>query len=304
MDFFQLECFASVLKNKSFTEAAYNMSISQSSLSKHIAKLEDELNVKLFNRSKKNVSLTLAGEEFLEHATLILRDFYKMENSMKRYLTGGIINIGSIEHMGKVGLTTPIATFFNKYPGVEINIEIGDTVTLMNMLIISKIDIAFIAHLVSRVNNQSNLDSFDLKKFKLYTLIEDDYCVIVNEKHEFAEREYVNWEDLKDEKLVILDNSYSLNSIIKGTFSSLEVTPNIVFESNQVDTLLGLVSSNFGISLFSNKIAKADYNIRVVKLNKSITRNTVLVIPNENEKINILKLFTEHIEDYYDIKIK
>lgn len=58
MDLFQLKCFVNVVDQRSFTKAAFEVSSSQSALSKQISKLEDELNVRLFDRSRRVVTLT------------------------------------------------------------------------------------------------------------------------------------------------------------------------------------------------------------------------------------------------------
>ena len=125
MDLFQLKCFVNVVDQRSFTKAAFEVSSSQSALSKQISKLEDELNVRLFDRSRRVVTLTPAGREFEPHARKLLADYDEMMASIKRFSNSGHLHIGSVDHMGRVGLTTPISTFLKQYPdgGVTIDIE-------------------------------------------------------------------------------------------------------------------------------------------------------------------------------------
>lgn len=78
MDLFQLKCFVNVVDQRSFTKAAFEVSSSQSALSKQISKLEDELNVRLFDRSRRVVTLTPAGREFEPHARKLLADYDEM----------------------------------------------------------------------------------------------------------------------------------------------------------------------------------------------------------------------------------
>ena len=70
----QLEYFVAIAEQGSFTEASYELSISQSSLSKQINKLEEELNVKLFVRGRRQLMLTDAGRDFLVYARDALRN--------------------------------------------------------------------------------------------------------------------------------------------------------------------------------------------------------------------------------------
>ena len=66
-----------------------------------------------------------AGREFEPHARKLLADYDEMMASIKRFSNSGHLHIGSVDHMGRVGLTTPISTFLKQYPdgGVTIDIE-------------------------------------------------------------------------------------------------------------------------------------------------------------------------------------
>lgn len=73
------------------------------------------------------MTLTPAGREFEPHARKLLADYDEMMASIKRFSNSGHLHIGSVDHMGRVGLTTPISTFLKQYPdgGVTIDIERG-----------------------------------------------------------------------------------------------------------------------------------------------------------------------------------
>lgn len=103
MDLFQLKCFVNVVDQRSFTKAAFEVSSSQSALSKQISKLEDELNVRLFDRSRRVVTLTPAGREFEPHARKLLADYDEMMASIKRFSNSRHLHIGSVDHMAGWG---------------------------------------------------------------------------------------------------------------------------------------------------------------------------------------------------------
>lgn len=202
-----------MVDQRSFTKAAFEVSSSQSALSKQISKLEDELNVRLFDRSRRVVTLTPAGREFEPHARKLLADYDEMMASIKRFSNSGHLHIGSVDHMGRVGLTTPISTFLKQYPdgGVTIDIERGTSLGVMDQLVAGKLDMAFIAHIISPFSKASNIDAYQLDHYRLYTLVVDNYHAIVSRRHRFAGLDVVTWQDLAEEKLVILDKSYGLN---------------------------------------------------------------------------------------------
>lgn len=302
MDIFQLKCFLHVVEQKSFTKAALEVCSSQSALSKYISKLEDELNIQLFDRSHRTVTLTPAGANFEPYARKLLEDYNQMLASIKRFSSSGHLHIGSVDHMGRVGLTAPISTFLKQYPdgSVSIDIEKGSTLKLMDHLMEGKIDMAFIAHIISPFSKASNIDAYPLDQYRLYTLVLDEYHVIVSRQHRFAGRDKIKWQDLEQEKLVLLDKSFSLNSIVQDCFQQYGMTPNIAFECNQVDAILGMVEENFGISLLSKRIATTCYDVVPVSLDAPIARNTVLVVPKEVEAHQRLASdFIHHILHYY-----
>lgn len=94
----QIICFLAIVNHGSFTEAAYQENISQSSISKQIKKLEDEIGVELFSRNKNKIKLTSAGYEFLKFAKEANFAYYNMLNSISIYKGTAVqtIRIGSI----------------------------------------------------------------------------------------------------------------------------------------------------------------------------------------------------------------
>ena len=257
---------------------------------------------RLFDRSRRVVTLTPAGREFEPHARKLLADYDEMMASIKRFSNSGHLHIGSVDHMGRVGLTTPISTFLKQYPdgGVTIDIERGTSLGVMDQLVAGKLDMAFIAHIISPFSKASNIDAYQLDHYRLYTLVVDNYHAIVSRRHRFAGLDVVTWQDLAEEKLVILDKSYGLNAIIRESFRQCGLRPNIAFECDQVDAILGMVEGNFGISILSKRIAATQYDVEAIPIDPPISRNTVLVVPKEVEaRQRLAGGFVRHIVDYY-----
>ena len=128
----------------------------------------------------------------------------------------------------------------------------------------------------------------------------DNYHAIVSRRHRFAGLDVVTWQDLAEEKLVILDKSYGLNAIIRESFRQCGLRPNIAFECDQVDAILGMVEGNFGISILSKRIAATQYDVEAIPIDPPISRNTVLVVPKEVEaRQRLAGGFVRHIVDYY-----
>ncbi len=146
MEFHQLEYFLALEKYLSFSEAAESICISQPTLSYQIKKLEKELGTELFIRSTRNVQLTPAGAEFLKYAKRILLDIQTSKSVMLDHtnLTKGSIRIGALRLITNLGITSIIADFIKKYPGIKIQIHQGNTDVLLTKMHRGEIDVAFI----------------------------------------------------------------------------------------------------------------------------------------------------------------
>ena len=122
----QLQNFISIAQTLNYSEAAKNAYISQPALTKQINRLEAELGVTLFDRSKHGVSLTFAGEEFYKYASDILDSIKQAENRMAsiRYGRTGFLRISSVYSMEQV-ISRSIAEFSERYPDISVSIQVG-----------------------------------------------------------------------------------------------------------------------------------------------------------------------------------
>ncbi|WP_268904257.1 LysR family transcriptional regulator [Clostridium vitabionis] len=302
MNFFQLECFRMIEKKKSFTAAADELSLSQSALSKQISRLEDELGVRLFDRSRRNVKMTLAGQEFSAHAQKLCEDYEKMQQAIRWYRENGRIVIGVVESIGSSDLSETIGSFLNLFPRGDVDVEVRKATTwqLLDLLKDGQIDMAFVARIESAVLGTSNLDRCDLRGNERYTLRKDVYRAVVNPDHPFARQESLTWEQLAGEKLVILDKANSLNAMIRSMFASRNLEPDIVFECGDVSTLMSMVKAGFGISMFSTQVAASRGDLVSVEVRPALTRDLVLVVPKESAKgRSLASRFVRHTLEHF-----
>ena len=116
-------------------------------------------------------------------------------------------------------------------------------------------------------------------------------------------RKEISWEQLAEEKFVLLDKRYSLNSIVRKSFQRLGIAPHIAFECDQADTILGLVEENFGVTMLSRRIATTRYAVTAIPLEHPLSRNTVLVVPWELEqKRKLAQRFVQHMVGFFQEK--
>jgi DNA-binding transcriptional LysR family regulator len=142
-----IQYFLSVVDTGSFSAAADEHYISQSSLSKMIIALEKELGVSLFDRSKRKVFLTPAGEAFLGHARK-LNDTYKaMVVEMDGYKTTlDSFSIATIPVLTQYGITTLLAQFRVLHPNIRFSLDEIDGLNILPALDEHRFDLAFTRH--------------------------------------------------------------------------------------------------------------------------------------------------------------
>ena len=133
MEMHQLHYVIAVAKHKHFTRAAEEINVGQSGLSQQIAKLENELGVKLFDRTSRTVLPTPAGAEFIQFAQEILSqsEIAKLHMDAHAGLLKGTLSIGTITYLTHIDFGSMIASFHAKYPGLFLNIRQAGSVKLI-----------------------------------------------------------------------------------------------------------------------------------------------------------------------------
>jgi DNA-binding transcriptional LysR family regulator len=244
MEIRQLTYFTEVAKERSFTIAARNLHISQPALSKMVKNLEEELGVLLFDRSEKYLFLTDAGEQLYEHAQKLLSDFESLSESIRdtEQLKKGHIKVGIPPVIGTSYFPKLIAGFRQLYPGVTLSILEEGAMNISNQVKDGSIDAGVIILPV------------DENKFDYIPIVADENILIVHRSHRLASRDYVHYEDLRDENFVLLNETFKLHHHIIASCRQSGFEPNVTLKSSQWDFVAELVSMNQGISILPRPI--------------------------------------------------
>ena len=300
VNFEQLEFFLSVVNRKHFTGAAEDSFISQSSLSKQIGRLERELGVLLFERNSRNVRITAAGEAFAGHARRLMEQYRGMQAEMRPYSANAerrAVRLGSSAHIGKVTLVEPVASFMGEHPDITVAIHEGSTGYVLELLAARRLDVAFIAHLISSLDGSSNIDKFDLGGYRLHTVVEDAYFLALNRAHPLANARCADWNDLRGERLILLDRGYSMNRMIRESCAQCGFEASVIAESNQVEAILGMVAAGTGITLMSSRVIRtsASAEVALVEMERPIRRNSVIVYPHRDRMSEHVRTFARYL---------
>ena len=273
----QLKYFLVIEKRLNFSEAAAELNISQSSLSKHIQSLEQELGVHLFKRTTRKTSLTNAGIDFLPHAEQMLDLYNKMFVSMKDHSPKrkNQIDFSSVPGMSVYGITEMITAFNEANPQISINIIEADTLHIIQSLRDYKTDVAF-----------SLVIDLPANEFKIFPVFRFDLALIVNKNHRFAARQSIKLSEAAGEDFLFLGVETGLYNICYDNCVKAGFEPKVTNTRQthmQVGTLIDFVSKGLGISIINEKLAEfyLNSNYRIIKLEDNLTTDLAFIVRNE-----------------------
>ncbi|MBS4197141.1 LysR family transcriptional regulator [Lederbergia citri] len=239
MELRDIKSFIEVANHRSFTKAAENTYISQPSLSKAVKKLEQELQVELFDRSSRDLQLTDAGKIVYKQGQLAFSSLNEMHNLLKELVdvAVGEIKFGIPPLIGTLFLPHIASTFKEKYPNVRLElVELG--AKLIEQLVEEgKIDLGLIVLPV------------DESIFNIYPFFSDEFVLCIHREHPLAIRESVALHELKDEQFIIFSKNFTLHNFIINACKAAGFNPSISYKSSQWDLILELVASKLGITL-------------------------------------------------------
>lgn len=288
MDHRQVQYFLAIVEKGSFSSAADYFYVSQSTLSKKIIALEEELGITLFDRSKRNVKLTEAGESFLVHARQLNETYKSMVDDLKEFkFEGESLAIGTIPVVTEYGITGLIASFRQLFPHINISMQELDGMNILPALDDHRFDLAF--------TRQNYLDQ---EKYDNILVQRDIFRVVVSKNNPLASRSSISIKELSDQNFIVFDQVTGLQRVIIDECSKVGFEPTIFYSSHQKMSVFSLVGANIGIALTPVKLF--DYHktpeVTSLVLEDIIECNIVLVSRKNRKPSAIANTFIDFIK--------
>ena len=241
----ELRYIVAVAREKHFGKAAEACFVSQPTLSVAIKKLEDELEVKLFERSANEVSVTPLGEEIVRQAQSVLEQGASIREVAKRGKDplAGPLRLGIIYTIGPYLLPDLVRQAIARTPQMPLMLQENFTVKLLEMLRTGEIDCAILA------------EPFPDTGLAMAPLYDEPFMVALPSHHPLAARAAVNAEELKKETMLLLGNGHCFRDHV------LEVCPEFArfssnaegirksFEGSSLETIKHMVAAGMGVTL-------------------------------------------------------
>ncbi len=237
MNLQQLEYLLAVDAHRHFAKAAEQCHVTQPTLSMMIQKLEEELGIKIFDRSRQPVVPTHAGEALLAQARVILREaerFREIAKAEEESLSG-VLRVGIIPTLSPYLLPLFLQAFMARYPGIRLKIAERTTTALTEALHKGQIDVAI---LVTPLNDA--------------TLREDPLfyeAFVVYSGHDYA-KEFLLPEDIDPHHLWLLEEGHCFRSQILNICELRRKDQlTVEYEAGSLETLKQLVDAQNGITI-------------------------------------------------------
>ncbi len=244
----ELRYIVAVAQERNFRRAAERCFVSQPALSLAIQKLEEELGVQLFERSRAEIKLTLVGNLVVEQAARVLDEAAKIRalaNQGANQLAGPL-KLGVIHTIGPYLLPSLIAALREIAPAMPLEVEEGTTANLEKQLRNSVLDVVIVAL------------PFAIAGVQTTNLYDEPFVVVVPSHHAWADKEKVIPSELANEKVLLLNNSHCFSNQVLEACPELSRTGEVL-QGNSLETIRNMVASGLGIAVLPASATSVNY---------------------------------------------
>lgn len=302
----QLQYALALAEHGNFTLAAEKCFVTQPTLSMQIQKLEEELGVLIFDRSKKPIQLTQVGEKIIEQARRIVNESERIQDIIDIYkgFVGGDFKLGIIPTVMPVLLPMFLNTFIKKYPKVNLIIEERNTADILQRLKNGHLDAGILA---------TPLEDDDIIEKVLYY---EPFVGYVPTTSVLYQKEKINPDDLNINELLLLEDGHCFTRGVLNICKTKAEKSKDKFElkSGSFETLIQLANEGLGMTLLpylhTLNIAEKDKN-KLKHFESPVPSREISVVHTKNElKIQIIKALYNTIQGvvrgaiaFHDVKI-
>lgn len=292
MELHQLKYFIAVTECLSFSKAAMELDIAQSSLSIQIGKLEGELGVQLFERSARSLATTPAARELLPLARGVVKDVENIYDAMASFVSAdrGHIRVGAFPGSRYFGITEAISSFKRENPDVTLLLTEAECKYLAASLERGEVDVAFFSQIehIAAVKN--------------YLLARDYLVCAVRKDHPSASAGFISLEALGKEPLIANEDSMICDDIASA-LRDAGYKPDISLSTQRISTQLGFAASGMGGAPISNMTSKSydNMNLEFLKIEPTIERNIYMGVLIQRFRWPVVKKFVSFVLERYNV---
>lgn len=287
----QLYYFEMIAKYENYRKAAEELYISQPSLSRSIASLENELGVLLFEKTGRGIRLTKGGQLFLEYAKRITDECDIVKNKMKELASdGGKIDIGYVFPLASHYIPKKVRNFLNKEENkkVTFNFFQNHTSAIAKKIKTGELDVGFGGYM-------------EREDFVFFPILKNEMVLITPKEHELGKKSGVSIQELNHYPVIGYDRESWLGNYTKHLYQRLALHPNIVVECPDEHSIVALVSEDFGIALVPRIKEVDESRVIIHRLNDiDLVHQTFMFWERERYQLPAVKRFIEYMKEGED----
>ncbi len=247
MNFLQIKYFVSVAENMSFTKASQSLYVSQSTISKQIAALEEELDVSLFYRSGRTITLSPAGESLYHDFTRIMKSLDEAVKKAKSLVSGlvGQFKLGILQFLD-IGRVIPglIRDFQENNPNIRLDLFLSRRKELQRLFLDGELDgVILLSFEAEEISSYPSVMTLDMPQ--------GYHSLIYHPKHDKSSGE-MTIEDFKDETFIFLstkDADDKVNKIVIQILQEVGLEPKRIIWVDSVESIFLYVEEGLGVAV-------------------------------------------------------
>ena len=244
MELYQLQYFLEVARQKNFTRAAARLHLAQAALSEQIRKLEEELATPLFQRGRRESTLTAAGETLRTHAEGLLERAAAARHAVQELvgLRSGRLVIGAIPSVSAGLLPAAVTAFRRRHPQVELVIAEGTSESVAEGVESGRVEMGVIQH-------PTPAGPFDERP-----LLTEPFVILAGPQHAIARQRSVSLRTLAGETFVFFKGRARESALAACRAAGFE--PRLACESGELETVRALVAAGLGLAILPELAAQ------------------------------------------------
>lgn len=287
--------FVKLARIENYTKAAEQLDISQPTLSHNIASLEDEIGVKLFEKSGRSIMLTKSGKVFLEYADKCIKTLEEGVTEVRKLGSeiNGTISLGHVNIRSNELLPSYIKKFMvsNPYTNTQFDLHVATSDEIIAAIKRDEFDVGF----CFKGSIESSIEYLPLWK--------EEFVLIVPMDHNLAKFDSVCLVDTIEYPHITYSKKSILHKSVVSYYKELKKYPEEVSTVEVASAMIGLVSSGVGIGFVPMSAVSGKKHIKVVHISDMNTSRMVYMVYDKHKcQVPCVKRFVRFMEQNYRIK--
>jgi DNA-binding transcriptional LysR family regulator len=245
-----LRIFVEIARRGSFRNAALALHSSEPAASQAIAQLESLLAVRLLDRTTRSVRVTEAGAAFLVDAERLIEGMDHSISTLREFATSGRgrVSLACLSSTVYRLLPPALAEMKRRHPGINVVFRDDNMRGILHSLDTGECDVAIVS------------DGASNKRGLSIPLVADAFQVVFPADHPLARQRHISGADLVGTELVLLRRGSGIRDAFDRAVERLGIELNVIHETTQIHTLLGLVEFGFGVTVLPSMLCPAPAN--------------------------------------------